>query len=79
MVTVTSTYSAIAERKTVEMPKKRCKNGVRHCHDAVPIEKVSKGHMGQGVGNKLQNKLSTRKYNTKIVSTSHAFNGVSTN
>ena len=69
-------------------PQKDCRNAkkgqdakkrVRHCHHAVPIEKVNKGHMGQGVESKTQDKLPTKKYNTKIVSTSHAFNGVSTN
>ena len=52
---------------------------MRHCYDAVPVKKVSKGHMGQGVKNKVQHKLPTKKYNTKIVSNSHALNGVSTN
>ena len=51
---------------------------MRHCHDAVPIKKVNKGHMGQAAGNKFQNQLPTKKYNTKIVSTSNSYNGVST-
>ena len=65
-------------------PQKDCRNAkksqdekkrVRHCYDAVPVKKVSKGHLGQGV----QHKLPTKKYNIKIFSNSHALNGVSTN
>ena len=52
---------------------------MRHCHAAVPIEKVYRGHMGRPVENKFQDKLPIKKYNTKTVSTSHSYNGVSTN
>ena len=66
-------------RKIVGMQKRsRLKKRVRHCYDAVPVKKVRKGHMGQGVKNKVQH-IPIKKYNTKIVSNSHALNGVSTN
>ena len=59
---------------------------MRHCSNAVPISKVVKGHMGQAPHKILSNNQSkvneispNRTYKGRIVTTSHTFNGVSTN
>ena len=59
---------------------------MRHCSIAVPFSKIVKGHMGQTPHQMLrknQSKLYQKNYNKpykgRIVTTSHTFNGVSTN
>ena len=59
---------------------------MRHCSNAVPTSKLVKGHMGQTLHQMLsknQSQLYEKKHNIhykgRIATTSHTFNGVSTN
>ena len=59
---------------------------MRHCNNAVPNSKIIKGHRGQTshqMSRRKQSKVCDIKHNKlckgRIVTTSHTFNGVSTN